>query len=45
MVIDSVAPGGNYVFAPNKILLAANDARPENLKAVTEFVREYAVYR
>ena len=44
-IIDSVAPGGNFVFAPNKILLAANDARPENLKAVTEFVREYAMYK
>lgn len=43
-IIDQMAPGGAFVFAPNKILLAANDAKPENLKAVTEFVRDYAVY-
>ena len=43
-IIDSVAPGGSYVFAPNKILLSLADAKPENLKAVTDFVHEYAVY-
>ena len=43
-VVDEMAPGGAFVFAPNKILLARNDAKPENLKAVTSFVKEYAKY-
>lgn len=37
-LIDELAPGGGYVFGPNKLLLSYGDARPECLKAVTDYV-------
>lgn len=43
-LIDILAPGGNYVFSFDKVALNLKDANPENLIAVNEFVREYAVY-
>ncbi|QSX09220.1 hypothetical protein J0B03_03930 [Alkalibacter rhizosphaerae] len=43
-LIDDLAPGGGYVFTTNRILHSANDANPENLKAVNEFVKEYGKY-
>jgi len=44
-LIDDLAPGGGYIFTTNRIPHAPNDANPENLKAVNEFVHEYGVYR
>ncbi|WP_195267470.1 uroporphyrinogen decarboxylase family protein [Eubacterium sp. 1001713B170207_170306_E7] len=44
-LIDDLAPGGGYVFAADKVMLSANDGKPENLKAVTDFVHDYAVYK
>ncbi|AOY74567.1 uroporphyrinogen decarboxylase family protein [Clostridium formicaceticum] len=43
-LIDILAPGGNYVFSFDKVALNIRDAKPENIIAVNEFVREYAVY-
>ena len=43
-LIDDLAPGGGYVFSTHKILLSMNDAKPENLQAVTEYVKENAMY-
>jgi hypothetical protein len=44
-LIDDIAPGGGFVFAPDKVLASSNDAKPENLKAVMEFIVEYGVYK
>ncbi|AOT71493.1 uroporphyrinogen decarboxylase family protein [Geosporobacter ferrireducens] len=43
-LIDILAPGGNYIFSFDKVALNIKDAKPENIIAVNEFVREYAVY-
>ena len=43
-VIDACAPGGGFILGGGKALLSPNDARPENLHAVTKFVKEYGVY-
>jgi len=44
-LIDTCAPGGGFIFSNDKVLLTPNDAKPENLLAVTKFVREYGVYK
>ena len=44
-LIDDLAPGGGYIFTTDKIPHSPNDANPENLKAVNDFVFEYGVYR
>lgn len=44
-LIDDLAPGGGFVFAPDKVLASTNDAKPENLKAVMDFIVEYGVYK
>ncbi|NTW72580.1 MAG: hypothetical protein HGA49_10130 [Eubacteriaceae bacterium] len=44
-LIDDLAPGGGYVFSTDKILASMNDAKPECLRAVTDFVYEYGVYK
>lgn len=43
-IIDILAPGGNYIFTFDKVALNQVDANPENIIAVNEFVKEYAVY-
>jgi hypothetical protein len=43
-VIDACAPGGGFILGGGKALLSPNDAKPENLQAVTKFVMEYGVY-
>ncbi len=43
-VIDACAPGGGFILSADKALLSPNDAKPENLQAVTQFVKEYGVY-
>lgn len=44
-LVDILAPGGNYIFSYEKLPLVLSDAKPENIIAVNEFVREYAVYK
>lgn len=44
-VIDECAPGGGYLFTYSRILSSKGDVNVENLKAVNEFVRDYAVYK
>ncbi|OAT80756.1 uroporphyrinogen decarboxylase family protein [Desulfotomaculum copahuensis] len=44
-LIDTVAPGGGFIFTTDKSLLSPNDAKAENIRAVNRFVREYGVYK
>jgi hypothetical protein len=41
-VIDGVAKNGGYIMDASAIM--QNDTKPENLKALTDFTREYGVY-
>jgi uroporphyrinogen-III decarboxylase len=41
-VIDAVARDGGYIMDAGAIM--QNDTRPENLRALTEFTREYGIY-
>ncbi|NLL53500.1 MAG: uroporphyrinogen decarboxylase [Peptococcaceae bacterium] len=43
-LIDILAPGGRYLFTTDKSPLILDDIKLENYCAVTEFVRDYAVY-
>ncbi|WP_392886876.1 uroporphyrinogen decarboxylase family protein [Eubacterium limosum] len=42
--LDLYAPGGNYVFSTDMNLLSLEDAKPENLKAVCQYVHENGKY-
>ncbi|MFZ7121429.1 MAG: uroporphyrinogen decarboxylase family protein [Eubacteriaceae bacterium] len=44
-IVDKAAPGGGFMFTMDKSVLLLQDAKPENLKAVTDFVHEYGVYK
>ncbi|MGI6731801.1 MAG: uroporphyrinogen decarboxylase family protein [Anaerovoracaceae bacterium] len=44
-LIDDLAPGGGYIFALDKVLIAPNDANPENLKAALQTVAKYGQYK
>ncbi|MEG0377287.1 MAG: uroporphyrinogen decarboxylase, partial [Eubacterium sp.] len=44
-LVDSLAPGGKYIFDFDKNIISSNSFKMENLAAVTEFVRTYAVYQ
>jgi hypothetical protein len=41
-IIDGVAGDGGYIMDASAIM--QNDALPENVRAMTEFTREYGVY-
>lgn len=41
-LIDSCAQGGGYIVANG---VSADDVRPENLKAMIDFTKEYGVYK
>lgn len=43
-IIDTCAPGGGFIFSPDKVMVAPNDCKIENLREVNEFVRSYGVY-
>jgi len=43
-IIDECAPGGGYIFSTDKILLSLDDGCFENIRAVHEFVYDYAKY-
>ena len=43
-LVDDLAPGGGYIFALDKVLIAPNDANMDTLKAVFEAVKEYGKY-
>ncbi|NLZ39294.1 MAG: uroporphyrinogen decarboxylase [Firmicutes bacterium] len=43
-LIDIMAPGGKYMFCLDKSPLTLADINLDNLCALTEFVRDYAVY-
>ncbi len=42
--IDRFGPGGNYILSVDMILMNLSDAKPENLKAVLEYVHENGKY-
>ena len=41
-LIDTVGKGGGYILAPRS---AIDEVRPENLKAMVDFTKEYGVYK
>ena len=43
-LIDDVGYDGNYIFGCNKMLSYPDDALGENMLAVNEFLKEYAVF-
>ena len=44
-MVDELAPGGRFIFCTgNKVLLSPADAKPENIRAVNEFVHGYGLY-
>ncbi|NLL62729.1 MAG: hypothetical protein GX241_00545 [Ruminococcaceae bacterium] len=43
-VVDEMAPGGNFIFCNDKVLLAPGDAQIKNLQAVNQFVHVYGQY-
>lgn len=44
-MIDELAPGGRFIFCTgHKVLLSGSDAKPENIRAVNEFVHGYGLY-
>jgi uroporphyrinogen-III decarboxylase len=43
-LLDTVAPGGGYIFSSDKTLISIKDAKPNNLTAVANFVKEYGKY-
>lgn len=43
-LLQDLAPGGGYIFTTNKILNSKNDANPECLKAVADYVLENSYY-
>jgi len=43
-VIEACAPGGGFILSGGKALLSPNDAKPENLMAITKFVKESGGY-
>ncbi|HCX63974.1 MAG TPA: uroporphyrinogen decarboxylase [Eubacteriaceae bacterium] len=43
-LVDILAPGGNYIFSFDKSIIRLNDVNPDNMKAVLDFVQEYATY-
>lgn len=38
---DELGKDGGFIFSENKMLSYRNDAKPENMKAVCEFLRDY----
>lgn len=43
-VMDEMAPDGAFIFTTDKSLLSPTDAKYENLKAVTDYIVENAIY-
>ena len=41
-LIDIASPGGGFVLAPRSCI---DEAKPENIKAMLDFTREYGVYK
>lgn len=40
-LIDVMCPGGGYFIAPDTPMMFPADGKPENLKAVADFIRDY----
>ncbi len=43
-LIDKIACDGNYIFTTDKMMSFPEDGRGENLKAIVDFVKEYAKF-
>jgi hypothetical protein len=43
-LIDNMAYDGNYIFTADKMLSFPNDAKSENMLAINNFIKEYAVF-
>ncbi|MEG0378265.1 MAG: uroporphyrinogen decarboxylase, partial [Eubacterium sp.] len=44
-LIDILAPGGGFIFGFDKGLFTMNGNTVKNLHTLTDFVRDYGVYR
>lgn len=42
--LDTLAPGGGYIFSTDKVLMSPNDAKAENLIAACEYIHENGKY-
>ncbi len=40
-LIDDLCPGGGYFIAPDTPMMFPIDAKPENLKAIADYIRDY----
>ncbi|MFZ7121534.1 MAG: uroporphyrinogen decarboxylase family protein [Eubacteriaceae bacterium] len=40
-LIDDLCPGGGYFIAPDTPMMFPVDAKPENLKAIADYIRDY----
>ncbi|KPU42506.1 uroporphyrinogen decarboxylase (URO-D) [Oxobacter pfennigii] len=43
-IVDTLAPGGGFIWMPNRPLLCADDVNVDNLFTVYSFVHEYGKY-
>ena len=43
-LLDEVAYDGRWAYSEDKLLSYPNDVKPENLKAVTDYIKEHGVY-
>lgn len=40
-LVDAIGANGGYILSQDKMMQYRNDGKPENMKAVADFVREY----
>jgi uroporphyrinogen-III decarboxylase len=41
-LIDEIGPGGGFILSPRSSI---DEAKPDNIRAMLEFTREYGVYK
>lgn len=43
-ILDTLAPGGNYIFSTDKSMMTLSDGTPENMRAACEYMATYGNY-
>ena len=43
-LLDTLAPGGNYIFSTDKTLLTLSDGTPENVITACEYIATHGKY-
>lgn len=43
-ILDTLAPGGNYIFSTDKSMMTLSDGSPENMRAACEYIAEHGSY-